>query len=898
VGIATARRLAPLVVAVAALASSACGDPAAGGADSTGALPEISFDSTLADAGGPADDADAKADAASGSEAVDAAVAKCPGAAGCACTGHAECDTGLCLDDPNGGPLGKACATPCTTSCPKNYICAAVTGPGGDISNVCVFRYGKLCDPCATSSDCVAPGLPNTACVDQGQNGRFCGIACQSAVDCPPAYQCAQVPTAEGGKLTQCVRKPDDKQTPYGICECSANAVAKKLATSCFVHAKDAAGKDIGTCPGTRVCEAEGLTVCSAQKALPEQCNGVDDNCNGQTDETDCGDGNDCTADVCNGAAGCAHGKLDGTPCDADGSVCTKNDTCANGQCQKGAVTVCDDGNACTIDACLPAKGCTQTIDDGAQCSDDNPCTTGETCKAGLCSAGKAKVCEAFSNCSLGQCEQATGKCVPAPLPDGSPCSDGTACTGPDGCKNGACTGKATVCDDGNPCTADACDAVQGCTSTSATVPCNDGNACTEKDVCAAGKCAGVALAAGACDDKSPCTLDSCDIKTGCVHAATNDNGACTGCGESKCKCSVGVCKPDCLAIDGGWSDWSWSVCSVKCGGGTMSGKRTCTNPAPACGGKFCDGQATASQACNTQACPPPDLPAGTTVYDKPGQIALVSVPAGTSAIAVTAWGGGGGGGQPGSGGGAGFVQFGMPVKAGDVLEFRVAEGGPPAGGGGASYVFRNGAYFAVIAGGGGAGVDGCSGCTGTLTDGAGGAGGAATANGQPGTTNAKYNTNCGGGGAGTPSAGGTGGVCDDKSIYKECIVAGGNGAANAGGAPAFGGGCKTGAGALGYNAQPTGGQNGAGGGGGAGWFGGGGGAAKWTYTGGGGGGGSSWLHGDGTLLASEGGKLDVPGGAGHSDYKAGAAKGGKGKPQGASNVVEAGGAGRIVVKL
>lgn len=51
--------------------------------------------------------------------------------------------------------------------------------------------------------------------------------------------------------------------------------------------------------------------------------------------------------------------------------------------------------------------------------------------------------------------------------------------------------------------------------------------------------------------------------------------------------------------VNGGWSDWS--SCSATCGGGTQT--RTCTNPAPANGGAVCTG--SASQSCNTQACPP-----------------------------------------------------------------------------------------------------------------------------------------------------------------------------------------------------------------------------------------------------------------------------------------------------
>ena len=58
-------------------------------------------------------------------------------------------------------------------------------------------------------------------------------------------------------------------------------------------------------------------------------------------------------------------------------------------------------------------------------------------------------------------------------------------------------------------------------------------------------------------------------------------------------------------SVDGGWSDYGdWTECSTKCGGGTQTRTRTCTNPAPANGGADCVGEATESQNCNTQLCP------------------------------------------------------------------------------------------------------------------------------------------------------------------------------------------------------------------------------------------------------------------------------------------------------
>jgi hypothetical protein len=99
--------------------------------------------------------------------------------------------------------------------------------------------------------------------------------------------------------------------------------------------------------------------------------------------------------------------------------------------------------------------------------------------------------------------------------PDGTPCGGG--CTADGTCESGACRGASVSCDDGNPCTDDACDPVSGCVHTNNTAPCSDGNACTVGDACSGGAC--VPGAPASCDDGNCCTIDSCDPSTGCVHA-------------------------------------------------------------------------------------------------------------------------------------------------------------------------------------------------------------------------------------------------------------------------------------------------------------------------------------------------------------------------------------------
>jgi hypothetical protein len=164
---------------------------------------------------------------------------------------------------------------------------------------------------------------------------------------------------------------------------------------------------------------------------------------------------------------------------------------------------------------------------------------------------------------------------------DGNPCDDGLYCNGVEACtlRDGVPTCgdgtpiecefgffcdeeldecvdycAAVVCDDGNVCTDDSCNPLNGeCVGTYNTDACDDGDPCTDNDVCSDGVCTGTpfcddgdacthdACADGNCtstpvdcDDGVECTDDLCDIVTGgCVYQPNDDN------------CDIGeVCDP------------------------------------------------------------------------------------------------------------------------------------------------------------------------------------------------------------------------------------------------------------------------------------------------------------------------------------------------------------------
>ena len=241
-----------------------------------------------------------------------------------------------------------------------------------------------------------------------------------------------------------------------------------------------------------------------------ETCNGIDDNCDGQTDES-CDDGEPCTVnDACN-VNDCA-GTLKN--CN-DGNACTA-DTCVSGNCNHPSYP-CNDNNACTADSCDPASGCTHPPLTDA-CDDGDPCTKNDNCGTGTC-MGTPDTCDDANACTTDACVGASG-CTH--VNNTAACDDGNPCTPNDACSGGACVGgSGGACDDGNACTDDTCDAGI-CGHVNNAGACSDGDGCTAGDACAAGSC--VAGAPANCDDGLTCTTDACSAGA-CSHADTCPTG-------------------------------------------------------------------------------------------------------------------------------------------------------------------------------------------------------------------------------------------------------------------------------------------------------------------------------------------------------------------------------------
>jgi hypothetical protein len=208
-----------------------------------------------------------------------------------------------------------------------------------------------------------------------------------------------------------------------------------------------------------------------------------------------------------------------------DGNACT-TDACVNGSCVHTAIT-CNDNNACTTDTCNTATGCVYTP---INCNDNNTCTV-DMCNTATGCVYTPIHCEHIP-CSGDSCDPVTG-CRYDPVD----CSDGNACT-TDFCDTTAdsCVHTPINCNDGNVCTTDSCNPASGCVHTP--ISTDDNNACTTESCDPA---TGVISVPVDCNDNNACTVDSCDPTSGCVFAPK-----CAA--DESCDPLTGACGPACPA--------------------------------------------------------------------------------------------------------------------------------------------------------------------------------------------------------------------------------------------------------------------------------------------------------------------------------------------------------------
>lgn len=360
---------------------------------------------------------------------------------------------------------------------------------------------GETCKPCEddNTNDCKYPACKEGVCLADevfAPIGNSCTSGSGNAGKC-----------AENGVCCQgCI-------TPGGAC------LGGNAAGAC-----GGAGEACRDCDNEQACD--GAEQCDAGRCVPGTPLACDDN-------------NPCTDDSCDDEIGCENEEDTSNSC-SDGDGCTADDEChGDGSCS-GTPVVCNDGNDCTDDSCNAGSCEFDPVIDNSPCDDGSSCTEITTCQTGVCTSSISTVCHDTDNpCVTSSCgDDGLGACMQVNRDDDTPCDDLNPCTSDDSCQAGVCGGGgATDCNDNNFCTTDTCDPVDGCSYQNTTGECADGDLCTVNDRCQGGQCVGDEVA---CPASNECTSSGqCDEASGLCSLLLLEDG--TECGNGG-ECDTGQC--------------------------------------------------------------------------------------------------------------------------------------------------------------------------------------------------------------------------------------------------------------------------------------------------------------------------------------------------------------------
>ena len=323
---------------------------------------------------------------------------------GNACTENDTCSDGTCagdLNDPDGdGACGEADA------CPDDPLKTAVGACGcgtadTDLDGNSVIDCQERCGDGLTHADTEDCDDGNTAEGDGCQND--CTVSdCRTGEqdDCDTGLQgicAAGRKTCEGGIWGNC--QQINQASSDANCDGDDNNCNGEVDEG-YVETPTTCGSGLCASTGKVVCEG-GTTrdTCTALAGEAETCDGLDNDCNGDID-----DGFNIGSSCTSGTGVC----LVGGRLVCDGSNATRCDATL----VDGAIADTDN-NPCTTDTCVAGVETHEPVANGEDCNaDDSLCTENDSCQGGVCQPGQSVTCTAQDTChTAGTCEPSTGAC-------------------------------------------------------------------------------------------------------------------------------------------------------------------------------------------------------------------------------------------------------------------------------------------------------------------------------------------------------------------------------------------------------------------------------------------------------------------------------------------------------